>query len=90
MQDLQKICSHSGVSTGSKGIPKQMGHSNAHGPSCSRERLGGAAAEVVAVVVLVDVDVMVRKEKSKALVLQNCTKLWVEGGEPRIKECISS
>lgn len=57
MQDLQKMCSHSGVSVGSSGIPKQMGHSNAHGLSC-RDRLGGAEDVVVTVELVDGSDVM--------------------------------
>lgn len=47
IQVLQKMCSHLGVSMGSNGIPKQMGHSNAQGLSCNRERLGGAEEDVM-------------------------------------------
>lgn len=59
MQEWQKMCSHSGVSVGSSGMPKQIGHSNAHGPSC-KERLVGAevAATDFVVLLVVGVDVM--------------------------------
>jgi len=83
MQEWQKICSHFGVSAGSNGMPKHMGHSKAHGPSCRRERLGGAAAvaeqaaaaaaadELVPVVgLLVDVDVVVDEVMAAVVVLQ--------------------